>query len=75
MEGRAHWNIIAFEAVQYPDPHDFSLFKMRHKLFSDQWVVPMGGVRPWGLSDNTMLIFSEEEEPFYRIGFELVLNP
>ncbi|KOO26581.1 hypothetical protein Ctob_011802, partial [Chrysochromulina tobinii] len=74
-EGRTHWNVIAFDVVQYPDPTDFTLFKLRHHHSEDRWVVPMGGVRPWGLSDNTMLIFGDEDEPFYRIGFDLILSP
>ena len=27
-----------------------------------------------GISDNTQLIFYDEDDLFYRIGFELVLN-
>ena len=70
-EGRAHWQHVALEAVQYPDPSDYKTFKLRHKHFPDRWVVPMGGIRPWGLSDNTMLVFYDEDDHFYRIGFEV----
>ena len=44
-EGRAHWNHIALEAEQYPDPSDFRTLKLKHKHYADRWAAPMGGIQ------------------------------
>ena len=63
------------EEVQYPDPANYKTFKLKHKHYADRWVTPYGGIRPWGLSDNTVLVFYDEDDLFGRIGFDMVLNP
>ena len=62
-------------ATQYPDPANYRTLKLKHATSANRWVTPLGGIRPWGLSDNTMLIFYDEEDLFQRIGFDLILNP
>ena len=68
--GRSHWERLSLLAEQPVDSADFKTIKLYHRHYASygRWVTPFGGVRPFGIADNTNLIFYDQESAPPRVA-------